>query len=75
MKNKTESVLSMLFRKKDSRINAGYMSIKEYLLLFFAVAAVNGFHMMIYQEFASRGLVETHVQLVINILRQRAKIT
>jgi signal transduction histidine kinase len=68
VKNKTESVLSLLFRKKDSRINAGYMSIKEYLLLFFAVAAVNGLHMTIYQGFVDRGMVETHVQLVINVL-------
>jgi signal transduction histidine kinase len=44
------------------------MSIKEYGLLFFAVAAVNGFHMMIYQAFVSRGIVETHTQLVINVL-------
>jgi signal transduction histidine kinase len=44
------------------------MTIKEYLLLFFAVAAVNGFHMVIYQEFTGRGMIETHTQLVINIL-------
>jgi signal transduction histidine kinase len=44
------------------------MSIKEYFLLFFAVAAVNGFHMTIYQEFLSRGMVETNTQLVINVL-------
>jgi signal transduction histidine kinase len=44
------------------------MSIKEYLLLFFAVATVNGLHMMIYQEFADRDMQETHVQLVINVL-------
>jgi signal transduction histidine kinase len=57
-----------IFKPKDIRINTGYMSIKEYLLLFFAVAAVNGFHMMIYQEFAGRGMMQTHIQLVINIL-------
>jgi signal transduction histidine kinase len=57
-----------IFQPKDSRINAGYMTIKEYLLLFFAVAAINGFHMMIYQEFVSRNMMETNVQLVINIL-------
>ncbi|MDR2020185.1 MAG: hypothetical protein LBQ14_05390 [Treponema sp.] len=70
MKGKTGSkpVLNLIFRRKDSRINAGYMSIKEYFLLFFAVAAANGFHMMIYQEFVDRGTVETNVQLVINIL-------
>jgi signal transduction histidine kinase len=57
-----------ILKKTDNRVNAGYMSIKEYGLLFFAVAAVNGFHMMIYQGFVDRGMVETHVQLVINIL-------
>jgi signal transduction histidine kinase len=57
-----------IFKPKDSRINAGYMSIKEYLLLFFAIAAVNGIHMMIYQEFVSRNMVKTHIQLVINVL-------
>jgi signal transduction histidine kinase len=67
-KTGTESVLGLIFREKDNRINAAYMSVKQYLLLFFAVAAVNGFHMMIYQEFVDRGLVETHVQLVINVL-------
>jgi signal transduction histidine kinase len=67
---KTESNLGRrrIFKKNDSRINAGYMSIKEYGLLFFAVAAVNGFHMMIYLEFVGRGMVETNVQLVINML-------
>jgi signal transduction histidine kinase len=44
------------------------MTIKEYLLLFFAVAAVNGIHMMIYQEFVNRDMMQTHIQLVINIL-------
>jgi hypothetical protein len=57
-----------IFKPKDIRINTGYMSIKEYLLLFFVVAAVNGFHMMIYQEFAGRVMMQTHIQLVINIL-------
>jgi hypothetical protein len=58
-----------IFRTRDSRINTGYMSIKEYLLLFFAVAAINGIHMMIYVAFVDRGMVESHVQLVINVLR------
>jgi signal transduction histidine kinase len=56
-----------VFKKTDSRVNAGYMSIKEYGLLFFAMAAVNGIHMMIYQEFVGRGMVQTHTQLVINV--------
>jgi signal transduction histidine kinase len=67
-KTEIESVLDLIFKKRDSRINAGYMSVKQYFLLFFAVAAVNGFHMMIYQEFVIRDMMETHIQLVINVL-------
>ncbi|MDR0760267.1 MAG: HAMP domain-containing histidine kinase [Treponema sp.] len=67
-KTEKESVPGLIFRKRDGRINAGYMSVREYLLLFFAVAAVNGIHMTIYQGFVRRGMVETHVQLVINVL-------
>jgi signal transduction histidine kinase len=55
-------------KEKDSRINVGYTSIKEYGLLFFVMAAFNGFHMTIYQRFFELGMVETHVQLVINTL-------
>jgi signal transduction histidine kinase len=68
VKRKTEVLRRRIFGENDSRINAGYMSIKEYLLLFLAVAAVNGFYMVIYQEFVNRDIMETHVQLVINIL-------
>jgi signal transduction histidine kinase len=67
-KTRSESAFDLIFKKKDSRVNAGYMSIKEYFLLFFAVAAVNGFHMVIYLGFVDRGMVETHTQLVINVL-------
>jgi signal transduction histidine kinase len=70
MKSKTEAETGRkrIFRNKDSRINAGYMSIQEYFLLFFAVAAVNGLHMVIYVEFVNRNMVESNVQLVINVL-------
>jgi signal transduction histidine kinase len=67
-KTKTESVLGLIFRKKDNRVNAAYMSVKQYFLLFLAVAAVNGIHMTIYQEFVNRNMVETNVQFVINVL-------
>jgi signal transduction histidine kinase len=68
MKGKTASkpALNLILRPNDSRVNAGYMSVKQYLLLFFAVSAINGFHMWIYQTFVD--MVETHAQLVINIL-------
>ncbi|MDR1104937.1 MAG: HAMP domain-containing histidine kinase, partial [Treponema sp.] len=77
MKGETgsESGRKWIFRTRDSRINAGYMSIKEYLLLFFAVAAVLGFHMTIYVEFMNRGMMESHVQLVINVLMGYVFIT
>jgi signal transduction histidine kinase len=65
---KSESWLYLMFRKKDSRVNAAHMSITEYFVLFFAVAAVNGCHMVIFLEFVNRGMVETHIQLVINVL-------
>jgi signal transduction histidine kinase len=51
------------------------MSIKEYLLLFFVVAAVNGLHMTIYVEFVNRDMVENNVQLVINVLMGYVFIT
>jgi signal transduction histidine kinase len=55
-------------KNKDPRINVGNTSIKEYFLLFWILAALNGFHMWIYQEFYSRGLLETNVHFVINFL-------
>jgi signal transduction histidine kinase len=57
-----------IFQPKDSRVNAGFVSVKEYLLLFFVMAAINGFHMTIFLMFFDQGMMETHVQLVINIL-------
>jgi signal transduction histidine kinase len=54
--------------KNDPRINAGYWTVKEYLLIFFALAAINGFHMVLHQEFLRRGMLDTQVQLVINVM-------
>ncbi|MDR1307500.1 MAG: HAMP domain-containing protein, partial [Treponema sp.] len=77
MKSETgaEAGRERVFRAKDSRINTGYMSIKEYFLLFFVVAAVNGLHMTIYVKFVDRGMVESHVQLVINVFMGYVFIT
>ena len=55
-------------KEKDPRINIGNSSIKEYLLLFLVLAAFNGFHMWLYQEFLDRGFLETNIQFVINFL-------
>jgi signal transduction histidine kinase len=61
--------------KKDSRINVSYASMREYGLMFFVMAAFNGLHMTIYQRFFELGMVETHVQLVINTLIAYVAIT
>ena len=53
---------------KDPRINAGYWSVKEYLFLAFAMVTLSGFHMMIFLSFFDRGMMQTNVQLVINVL-------
>ena len=53
---------------RDPRINVGYSSVKEYFLLFLVLAALNGFHMWLYKEFADRNLLETNVRFVINFL-------
>ena len=53
---------------RDPRINVGYFSIKEYIALFGVLAAFNGFHMWLYQEFLDRNLLVTNVQFVINFL-------
>lgn len=55
-------------KEKDPRINTGYLSIKEYFIMFLALAALNGIHMWLYQEFLIRGLLETNIRFVINLL-------
>ena len=55
-------------KEKDSRVNTRHFSLKEYGLLFFTLAAFNGFHMWLYQEFLDRGFLETNIQFVINFL-------
>jgi len=55
-------------RERDPRINASYFSFREYFVLFFALAAFNGFHMWILNRFEAHGMVETNTQFVINIL-------
>jgi signal transduction histidine kinase len=62
-------------KEKDNRINAGFISMKEYGLLFFVMAAFNGLHMTIYQDFVQRNMVETSVQLVINTFIAYVAIT
>ena len=62
-------------RKKDPRINAGYGSIKEYLMLLIMVASLSAFHMAIIKYFMDQGMVENHFQFVINFIRASIIIT
>ena len=62
-------------RNKDPRINTSYMSIKEYFLLFAMLAAFNGFHIWILKTFENLGMLETNIQLVINILMAYVLVT
>ena len=55
-------------KEKDLRINTRYVSIKEYALLFFVLAAFNGFHMWIYQAMEHKGMFETSMRTAINLL-------
>jgi HD-GYP domain-containing protein (c-di-GMP phosphodiesterase class II) len=55
-------------KEKDSRINTGNTSIKEYFLLFLILAAFNGFHIWIFKYLENQGFIEAHPHLVINIL-------
>ena len=54
-------------KEKDGRVNT-HTSVKEYWVLFFVLAAFNGFHMWIYITFVNNGMIETHTRTVINLL-------
>jgi len=55
-------------KEKDKRVNARYVSVKEFTLYFFILAAFSGFHMWIYAALEQRGLIETNTQFAINVL-------
>jgi signal transduction histidine kinase len=57
-----------ILKPRDSRINTKALSIRQYFLLFWLMAAFNGFHIVIFKALMDRGMLETRVQLVINIL-------
>ena len=50
----------------DPRINAPHVKLKEYIILFFVLAAINGFHMWIFLTLEH--FLETNQRLVINLL-------
>jgi len=58
----------MIKKEKDSRVNASYISIKEYAIFLLVLAAFNGFHMWIYQEMEKNNFLESNVRLGIVIL-------
>ena len=55
-------------KEKDGRVNEKNLSIKEYSFYFFYLAAINGFHMWIYQTMEQKGMFETSMQTAINLL-------
>ena len=62
-------------REKDPRVNRLSVSIRDFLLLFLALSAFNGFQMWIYREITDRGIFERNVQLGINMMMLYVIIT
>ncbi|MDR2607406.1 MAG: HAMP domain-containing histidine kinase [Treponema sp.] len=54
--------------EKDPRVTVGYMSGKNYLLLFSALGAINGVHVAIYLMLARKGLLELRPMGIVNLL-------
>ena len=55
-------------KERDPRINVGYTSFKEYFILFWILAAINGLHMWLYSEFLDRNMPETNLRFVVGFL-------
>jgi len=55
-------------KERDLRINAKYLPIKEYAVMFFILSAFNGFHMWIYQTLQKNDVFESNAGFGINIL-------
>ena len=55
-------------KETDNRINARYAPVTEYALLFFSLAAFNGFHMWIYLDLDQNGVRAANPMLVIILL-------
>jgi len=62
-------------KEKDSRVNASYISIREYAIFLFVLAAFNGFHMWIYQILYQNGIIAENPRTAINILMLFVMIT
>jgi len=62
-------------RNKDPRINAGYVSIRDYLLVLAVLAALSAAHMYLIKFFIDRGMLETDFEFVINVIRASIVIT
>lgn len=54
-------------KEKDPRINKN-KSFREFWVLFFVLAAFNGFHMWIYQIFVNNGMIESQLRFVITMM-------
>jgi len=56
-------------RNKDPRVNAGHVSVKEYLVLLSMIALVSASNMILMKFFIDRGTLETNYSFVINAIR------
>ena len=64
-------------REIDPRVNSSRLSIsiRDFLLLFLALSAFNGFHIWIYREITKQGIFEMNVRLGINMMMLYVTIT
>ena len=53
---------------QDARINASYITIREYAVFLIVLAAFNGFHMWIYQILYRSGIIAENPRFAINLL-------
>jgi len=62
-------------RNRDPRINAGYVSIKEYLLLVLTQVVLSALYMALIRFFIEQRIVETNMQFVLNVIRVNILMT
>jgi len=55
-------------KEKDKRVNERYWKVKEYVILFIALAAFNGFHIWIYLTLEQKGIFGSNPRLGINLM-------
>ena len=62
-------------KNKDPRVNARYISIKDYLILVVMLAALNAFILILFKQLEDQGMVESNLRFVINVIRGSILVT